>query len=158
MAWRAAEMSYDAEPMARERTIAALEHLVIHGGSMTSRALRTHPETSGLSVVQYRLFVLVATRNGARVGELARLLGEAPQHASRLIRRLEARGLVRTARGETDRREVYVWATEVGARLWSDIGTWRRSQIRDALADITLDDDVVAILETLAERFARQVA
>ncbi len=144
--------------MARERTIAALERLVIHGGSMTSRALRTHPETSGLSVVQYRLFVLVVTHDGVRVGELARLLGEGPQQTSRLVRRLEARGLVGTARGDADRRQVIVRATAAGAGLWADIGTWRRRQIRDALADITLDDEAVASLEDLADRFARAVS
>jgi DNA-binding MarR family transcriptional regulator len=143
--------------MARERTIATLEQLVIHGGSMTSRALRNHPETSGLSVVQYRLFVLVVTNGGVRVGDLARRLGEGSQQTSRLIRRLDARGLVRTARGDTDRREVVVSATDAGTRLWADIGKWRRSQIREALADISLDDDAVATLEILTDRFARAV-
>ena len=144
--------------MARERTVAALERLVIHGGSMTSRALRAHPETSGLSVVQYRLFVIVVTRDGVRVGQLAKLLGEGPQQTSRLVRRLEDRGLVGTARGAADRREVIVRATAAGAELWSDIGEWRRRQIREALADITLDDEAVASLEDLASRLARAVS
>jgi DNA-binding MarR family transcriptional regulator len=144
--------------MARARTIAVLELLVIHGGSMTSRGLRTHPETSGLSVIQYRLFVLVVTHDGLRVGELARLLGESPQQTSRLLRRLQDRGLVTTVRGVVDRREVNVWATELATSLWSDIGESRRSQIREALADLTIDDDTVSTLEILADRFARAVS
>lgn len=144
--------------MAREQTVEALEQLVIYGGSMTSQALRTHPETSGLSVVQYRLFVLLVTHEGARVGELARLLGETPQHTSRLLRRLEGRGLVRTTRSEVDRREVNVWATSTATRLWSDIGEWRRGMIRKALEDVRFDDEVVASLVVIAGRFAREVS
>ena len=84
--------------------------------------------------------------------------GEGPQQTSRLVRRLENRGLVGTARGDADRREVIVRATAAGASLWSDIGEWRRGQIREARADIVLDDDAVASLEDLADRFARAVS
>jgi DNA-binding MarR family transcriptional regulator len=144
--------------MARERTIEVLEQLVILGGSMTSRALRKHPETSGLSVVQYRLLVLVVTHQGSRVGELARQLAESPAQTSRLIRRLEDRGLVRTTRSDVDRREVHVWPTDAAIVLWSDIGEWRRRLIREALADVTFDDDVVDNLAVIASRFARAVS
>lgn len=111
-----------------------------------------------MSVVQYRLFVLVVTNQGARVGELARLLGETPQHTSRLLRRLESRGLVRTMRSDDDRREVRIWATDLATRLWADIGEWRRMMIREALEDITFDDDVVVDLELIASRFALEVS
>lgn len=146
-----------SEPMTRERTIAALERLVNLGGSMTTRALQAHPETSGLSVTQYRLFVHVASSDGIRVGELARRIGGRSQTTSRLIQRLESRGLVSSARGELDRREVIVRATPRGADLWADIGVRRRAQIRGALAGLTLADDAVDAIELLAERFARAV-
>ena len=144
--------------MNRERAIAALERLVILGGSMTSRALQAHPETSGLSVTQYRLFVHVVTSNGVRVGELARRIGARSQTTTRLVQRLEVRGLVRTARGELDRREVIVHAAPLGVDLWTDIGERRRAQIRDALADFTLDDETVDAIELMAERFSRDVS
>ena len=144
--------------MARERTIAALEQLVIHGGSMTSRALQLHPETSGLSVSQYRLFVLVVSNDGVRVGGLARWLGLSSQQTSRLVRRLESRGLLATTRGDSDRRVVIVRATTVGTGLWNDIGKLRRDQIRQALAGLNLDDTTVANLEVLADRFMRAVS
>ena len=124
---------------------------------MTSRALQAHPETSGLSVTQYRLFVHVVTSDGIRVGDLARRIGARSQTTTRLVQRLEVRGLVRTARGEVDRREVIVRAAPLGVDLWADIGERRRAQIRAALADFTLDDETVDAVELIAERFARDV-
>ena len=144
--------------MNKERAIAALERLVILGGSMTSHALQAHPATSGLSVTQYRLFVHVVTSNGIRVGELARRIGARSQTTTRLVQRLEARGLVQTARGEVDRREVIVRATPLGMDLWADIGERRRAQIREALADVTLDDETVHAIEVIAEQFSRAVS
>jgi DNA-binding MarR family transcriptional regulator len=144
--------------MAREGIVRALEALVIHGGAMTSRALQAHPETSGLSVTQYRLFVHVVTGDGLAVGDLARRIGARPQTTTRLIQRLETRGLVATERGERDRRQVIVRATQTGHDLWSDIGTRRRDEIRRALGgrDFTAEDG--ALIEALVDHFARAVS
>ena len=141
--------------MAPERTILALERLVLHGGTLTSRVLQSHPETSGLSVSQYRLFVLVTTGDNLHVGELARRLGASSQTTTRLVQRLEARGLVTSARGTADRRMVIVRPTPRAVELWRVISDQRRASFRDALAGLTIDDESLAALEQLADGFAR---
>lgn len=144
--------------MVREQTIRTLEALVVHGGTMTSRALQAHPETSGLSVTQYRLFVHVVTSDGLRVGELARRIGARPQTTTRLVQRLESRGLVLTERGDADRRVVLVRATRHGLDLWSDIGERRRSQIAAALDGMSMSPADAALIDVIMERFARAVS
>jgi DNA-binding MarR family transcriptional regulator len=144
--------------MAGDEIVRALEALVIHGGTMTSRALQAHPETSGLSVTQYRLFVHVVTGDGLRVGELARRIGARPQTTTRLVQRLEARGLIATKRGSEDRRLVLVRATPTGHDLWADIGVRRRREIREAIGDLELSAEDVALLDALVERFSRAVS
>jgi DNA-binding MarR family transcriptional regulator len=144
--------------MAQEEVVRALEALIANGGIMTSRALQAHPETSGLSVTQYRLYVYIVTSEGLRVGDLARRMGAKPQTTTRLVQRLEARGLVTTERSERDRRLVIVRATPTGRDLWSDIVRRRRSAIQQALGDRDFTAEDTALLETLVDRFARAVS
>ncbi len=140
-----------------DRTVRALEALVIHGGAMTARALQAHPETSGFSVTQYRLYVHVVTADGLRVGDLARRIGARPQTTTRLIQRLVSRGLVTTERSQQDRRVVLVRATLRGIDLWTAISQRRRDQIRDALGDLQADENAASLLQEIVVRFARAV-
>ncbi len=120
----------------RDRLVAALERLIVAGGSITSRAIvAAAPGEADLSVAQYRALVHVLGHpDGIRIGELARLGGTTSQAATRLVQRLEAAGLVRLRRGEErDRRLVLAEATPEARRRWNAISRGRRSGISSAL-------------------------
>jgi DNA-binding MarR family transcriptional regulator len=141
-------------------TVEALARVVVRSGSITTRAMgETYPEARGLTVNQYRVLVLVATADdGLRVGEIARLGGTTSQTATRLVQRLEIRGLLAVERGVPgDRRAAVVRVTKAGARAWADISESRRAHIARALEGIDLPADTAAILDAIADAFARYV-
>jgi DNA-binding MarR family transcriptional regulator len=140
------------------KTVEALERVVVRSGSITTRAMgEAYPEARGLTVNQYRVLVLVATsEDGLRVGEIARLGHATSQTATRLVQRLEVRGLLAVERGiPGDRRAAIARVTDLGARVWSDISTSRRAHIARALADLDLPADSATTLDAIAEAFGR---
>jgi DNA-binding MarR family transcriptional regulator len=118
-----------------DRIVEALERLSVEAVGVTTLALsRFEPETE-LTMRQWRALVLIGShRDGLRVGEIASHLGSAGPSASRLVRRLEDRGLVETRRDESDRRATNVRLTSAGARLHDTLIVRRRELIRSALA------------------------
>ena len=127
--------------MPADEVTEAIERIVVHGGTLTNRSLsEVHPEIRDLSVSQYRIFALVAASgSGVRVTELARLAATSPQATTRLVQRLERKGVLTTERGTlADRRGVVVSTTELGSRAWSEISARRRELISEALAAVEL--------------------
>ena len=57
---------------------------------------------------------------------------------ARLVRRLERRGLLETARDETDRRATMVRPTEAGQSTLTAVMRKRRSLLVDALAETSI--------------------
>jgi DNA-binding MarR family transcriptional regulator len=101
-----------------------LERIVVGAVGLTTRAL-THADAGfELTFPQWRaLLVLGENADGARVGEVATRVGVTVPATSRLLRRLERRGLTTLAVDEQDRR-----ATR--ARL-----TYRGGSVRAAILD-----------------------
>lgn len=122
--------------------VLAVERLIVAGGSLTSRSLAlAAPHARELSVAGYRALVqVVQSDDGLRIGELARLGSTSSQAATRLVQRLEARGLVTLTRGTPeDRRAVVVRPTAASLELWAAISAARRGAIAEALAGERLD-------------------
>ncbi len=134
--------------------IHALERVIVLSGTITSRAFaEVHPEVRTLTVHQYRDLALVAiAADGLRVGELARRSSSRPQTTTRIIQRLEAKGLVRLERGadENDRRAVVVRLTELGGQTWAEISRRRRELLGEALGGTASSREAGALLKAVA--------
>ncbi len=108
-----------------------LEPLMFGAIGMTTLALAA-ASAGELTIAQWRTLIVIG-RGDARVGEVAAAVGGSLSSTSRLIRRLERRGLVATERDESDRRATRVRMTEAGLALRSDVVTRRRALMQRAL-------------------------
>lgn len=135
----------------------ALERLIVGAVGMTALALSEAELPVDLTLPQWRVLVIVSESDGLRVGEIAGRVGVGLPSASRLIRRLEDRGLVTTERDESDRRATLVRATEQGRRVRTTLVRKRRRLIADALQATgdPLPSSSVDVLVAIAKDFAR---
>ena len=118
-----------------ERIVEAVERLMVEAIGVTTVALAQSAPDVDLSIAQWRALVVVSAReSGIRVGEIAARMGSAVPTTSRLVRRLERRGLVVAQRDEADRRATLVRLTDTGERIRNAIVDRRRQLVRDALA------------------------
>jgi DNA-binding MarR family transcriptional regulator len=85
--------------------------------------------------------VIESTSPGLRIGEIAARLGSSGPSTSRLVRRLEERGLVDSRRDESDRRATLVRLTAAGERLRTALVEQRRDLIHGALSTRQLPSD-----------------
>jgi DNA-binding MarR family transcriptional regulator len=106
-----------------------------------------------VTLTQYRMLVVLASRGPQGVAALADSLSVTPPTASRLCERLVRKGLVRRRTDRNDRRQVRVALTASGRHL-VDVVTGRRRQEIAALVRTVPQDarqSMVAGLQLLAE-------
>jgi DNA-binding MarR family transcriptional regulator len=138
---------------ASTRAEQALEEIAIGSVAVTTRALLL----SGidLSFTQWRVLVIAGDRpDGVAVSEIAARLGAEISPASRLIRRMAARGYVGLSKDESDRRVTRVGVTEAGRALRDTVLERRRGVLAGivvAAQSAGLDLDA---LERVAAAFA----
>ncbi len=93
-----------------------------------------------LTLVQYRALVLLASRGGLNVSDLAEGLAVHPSTATRLCDRLVAKGFVdRTASSES-RREIKLSVTAAGRTLLRSVTARRRREIRRIVERLSSDE------------------
>ena len=137
--------------MATNPTARALERLVFAGVALTSRALAEATPGLELTIPQWRaLVVLGEASDGARVGEVAHALGGSLPATSRLLRRLERRGLLSAHRDEADHRATRVRLTPEGRRVRGAIVAYRRRTILRVARAAAPSLEMTAELERLA--------
>ena len=143
--------------MADQRLVNALEGLVVGAVGMTTAALEAFAPAVELTLPQWRALVVVARGDGIRIGEIGARVGMGVPSTSRLVRRLERRGLVATERDETDRRATLVRATPAGRELWTSLVDHRRALIAEMVDGLgrPLPRRIVADVEALEAAFAR---
>jgi DNA-binding MarR family transcriptional regulator len=125
-----------------------LERIVVASVAVTARALAdVAPE---LTLVQWRVLVLVDRPGGIPVGSIAAALGTKIASASRLVGRLRQRGLVQTRRSEDDARVVLVSMTAQGLDLRNRVVDRRRRELHAAIADARLTPAAAPLLERMA--------
>jgi DNA-binding MarR family transcriptional regulator len=154
---RRSRLSRYDRPMENDRLVTALEGLVVGAVGLTTAALDSFAPDMDLPLQQWRALVVIARGDGIRTGELAVRLGLTPPSASRLVQRLERRGLVSTERDESDRRATVVRATAAGTQLWSTLVDHRRQLIARVLAELPrpLPAAIVGDIEALQAAFAQ---
>ncbi|HET7029721.1 MAG TPA: MarR family transcriptional regulator [Candidatus Limnocylindrales bacterium] len=125
-----------------------LERIVVASVAITARALAdVGPD---LTLIQWRVLVLVDRPLGMPVGAIAAALGAKIAATSRLIGRIRARGLVETRRSDDDARVVLVSLTDRGLAVRRRVVNRRRRALRSAIADARLPADAASTLDRLA--------
>lgn len=113
--------------------IEPLELLMFGAIGMTALALSA-ASAGELTLSQWRVLVVLGRADRARVGELATAIGTSLPSTSRLVRRLERRGLVTTERDMEDRRATLVRMTTQGRHLRDDVIERRRTMMEAAIS------------------------
>jgi DNA-binding MarR family transcriptional regulator len=93
-----------------------------------------------LTMPQFKLLLLIASRNGARVGDLAQRLGVTPPTVTTLLDRLEDQTLVRREDDPIDRRLVIARLTAHGRRLLQRLNLVTDPLLSECLSDLSNDD------------------
>jgi len=136
------------QPAGSTEIVAGLERIVVASVAVTARALAdVAPE---LTLVQWRVLVLVDRHGGMGVGPIATALGAKIAAVSRLVARLRARGLVDTKRGEPDARVVVVSLSDQGAELRRRVLAHRGAALLAGVERAGLPSDAEDVVEQLA--------
>ena len=135
-----------------------LERIVIGAVALTTRALAGAETDFELTFPQWRAILVVGgDADGARVGEVAARVGVTLPATSRLLRRLERRGLTTLGADRTDGRATRVRLTERGQRIRSAILAQRRAALEQIAANLHEAErrDLAAGLGRIAAGFDR---
>jgi DNA-binding MarR family transcriptional regulator len=117
---------------ADQRIVDAVERIILGGVALTARALDGDAED--LTFPQWRILTIVGEHmDRAHVRAVGERVGVSAPSASRLLRRLEDRGLIVLERDLLDRRFVRVRLTEAGRATRTQVIDRRRVLIREAL-------------------------
>ncbi len=149
-------------PPAPDRATAALtddlERIAIGAVGLTTRALAEAGSAFDLTFPQWRALLLVgSTADGARVGEIAARVGVTLPATSRLLRRLERRGLTTLGIDASDRRATRVRLTDRGHEIRTRIVSHRRATLEEIASRVPdLEHlDVAAGLRLIAAEVER---
>jgi DNA-binding MarR family transcriptional regulator len=111
-----------------------LDDLAIELVGLTALALALGGEERDLTLAQWRALVLIASADGVRASDLAPRIGMSRPSVSRLVRRLEGKGLVSARADPTDGRAAILTSTAVGQQALHDTRARRRQMVADSLA------------------------
>ncbi len=107
----------------------------------------------GITLQQYNVLRILRGAGSEGIPTLeigARMVEQAPG-VTRLLDRLEAKGMVRRARCRTDRRQVLCWIEPAGTRLLSDLERPMRDAARRRLAGLDARglDSFITLMEAV---------
>ena len=145
--------------MENDNLVAALEHIAIGSVGVTTRALTHAAPGVELTLPQWRaLLILGEDSDGARVGEVAARVGVTLPATSRLLRRLERRGIVALATDEADHRATRARLTARGHEVREAVLEFRREALREIAGAVRAKKgrtEVEPVLAALAAEFGR---
>ena len=108
--------------------------LLYFGHSHMLRSIDTGLAAQGLGRAHHRALYFIARSPGLIISDLIGILGITKQSLSRVIRDLEARGLLILHTGRHDRRQKELRLTEAGAALETALFAEMRTRMADAYA------------------------
>lgn len=111
----------------------ALDDLAIELIGLTALALAQGGEAQDLTFPQWRALALIASGRGIRASELAQRVGMSRPSVSRLVKRLERKGLVIATDDPTDGRAAILVSTASGRQALYGTRTRRRRMVAAAL-------------------------
>jgi DNA-binding MarR family transcriptional regulator len=140
--------------MVRDETVDSLAGIVFGGVAITASALEYATDGQELTFTQWRAILVVGERDdGRRVGEVAGFVNAALPTTSRLLRRLERRGLLVLERDEQDRRATRARLTDAGVRVRSSVLAYRRDEIAAIVDEVKPPASADRALRDLAAGF-----
>lgn len=134
--------------------IDVLERLAFALVALTSTALTEGAPGADLTFPQWRVLVVLGGGDGGRVlrlGVLAVAISASRPSTSRLVRRLERRGLVQTTPDPDDRRGLLVGLSDRGRTVRAAVIDRRRELIRERIAGLSGPAGVEQELERVAD-------
>ena len=138
-----------------EELVDALELIVYSGVGITTAAL-LRSAGGDLTLTQWRAIVTIGqSLDGLRISELARRFHVTVPATSRLLRRLERRGLIELRADETDGRARRARLTDDGLDLRSSVLADRRQQLQSIAVDVGLPRSAYPAVRDLAKGFQK---
>lgn len=135
----------------RSEVVDAVERLAFSLVALTTAAMAADGQALEPTFRQWRLLVVLGeVREGHRLGEIAARIGGSAPSASRLVRRLEARGLVTITPDPADGRGIRVALSPVGRTIRSSVIDARRELISHSLRDLQVSPRFSRELDELA--------
>ena len=126
------------------------------------RVLGTVVGAQGITLQQYNVLRILrgAGSQGIPTLEIGERMIEQAPGVTRLLDRLEAKGLVRRARCRTDRRQVLCWIEAAGTGLLSDLERPMRDAARRRLAGLDARglDSLITLMEAVRTEAPPQAA
>ena len=133
-----------------------LEQIATEMVAATNTALAGVIETGELSIQQWRLVIILGGASGPlRLNEIAWRVNASMPSTSRLVQRMERRGLLVTSPDPLDRRGRRINLTDKGEAVRAQVISGRRQLLEDSLGGLQLDAAEIAILHEIAERLGR---
>ncbi len=123
----------------REAEVRRGIELLFFGQSHLVRALDDILEKEGLGRAHQRALYFIARRPGLVISDLLALLGVTKQSLSRVLKELEARGLITLATGRSDRRQKELRLTDSGSVLEARLFVELRTRMAAAYGDAGQD-------------------
>lgn len=94
-----------------------LQFLLSTASGLASHGFHEQAAEAGLPVAEWRVLACLWDRDGNTITEIARLAQMEQSRLTKVVDRMDARGLVRRERGAGDRRLVHVWLSDAGREL-----------------------------------------
>ncbi len=131
------------------RVLDALERIAVGMVGITASVFAADPSVD-LTLLQWRTLVVITEANdGLRISEIASRVGASLPSASRLVDRLEKRGLVTVATDAADRRARIVRSSRTGSALRRRLVARRRELLAARVGGRELPTDLVPGLEAI---------
>jgi DNA-binding MarR family transcriptional regulator len=144
--------------MTDKRILEAVDHLAYQLVAITATALSEGVGSLDLTLAQWRVLVVVGERrsNPLRVGDVAARINASLPSTSRILRRLERRGLITTERDERDRRATLVSLTPAGTTARRRVIQARQKRVGEALKATNgrLTEAAIESLELIVDALA----
>jgi DNA-binding MarR family transcriptional regulator len=133
-----------------DAVVRAWSHL-LGAQALALRAIEKRLAAAGQPPLAWYDVLLELERAGGelRVGELGERLVIEPHNVTRLVDRLEAKGLLKRRRAAQDQRGVCAAITRKGAALRAEIWTHYRAAIRETFGAALSSDDAEALTAPL---------
>jgi DNA-binding MarR family transcriptional regulator len=139
--------------MPSDEVVDALEAIAVGSVAITNAALE-RVGGEGLSFEQWRAILIVGEdERGTRISEVARRVTVTVPATSRLLRRLQRRGLVSLAQDPDDRRATLCRLTTRGAALRAAVLADRRTQLTAVAARADLSPSQASVITNLGDAF-----
>lgn len=133
--------SAEFSAIVREKRNNSIGWLVTQAQRMLHRGLGLKLQQHGVTVAQWTVLIELWEVDGLTQKDLSDRAAVETATLSRTIDRMERDGLVKRVRSETDRRQVHVYLTDLGAGLWRQLVPEAEAMLDQAMQGFSEDEE-----------------